>query len=261
MAPVAQKLGAWLAEEPFALGMSSGFFGFFAHCGMLAALEERELSAVRVSGSSAGALVAGVWAAGRSAAEISEELLALERRDFWDPWPGLGLLRGKLFAQLLEGVLPVRSFDNCRVPLAVSTFDLLGFGTRVLDSGSLAPAIQASCSVPLLFHPVWIGGRPLWDGGVSDRAGLAGMPNGQRLLFHHLASRSPWRRKNSRSMEIPRRPGLVALVIDELPRLGPFALEHAPAAFAAARDATHRALDTPIRAQAVRVSAKTAGAA
>jgi NTE family protein len=87
------------------------------------------------------------------------------------------------------------------------------------------------------------------------------MPNGQRLLFHHLASRSPWRRKNSRSMEIPRRPGLVALVIDELPRLGPFALEHAPAAFAAARDATHRALDTPIHAQAVRVSAKTAGAA
>jgi NTE family protein len=253
-----QTLGDWLSEEPFALGMSSGFFGFFAHCGMLAALEERGLAPVRVSGSSAGALVAGVWAAGRSATEISAELLAVERRDFWDPWPGAGLLRGQLFARQLERVLPVRSFGDCRVPLTVSTFDLLGWKTRVLDEGPLAPAIRASCSVPLLFQPVWIDRRPLWDGGVADRPGLAGMPHGQRVFFHHLASRSPWRRKQSNALQVPQRPDLTALVIHDLPRLGPFELERAPVAYAAARQATRCALDAPIRDRAVHVDASAA---
>ncbi len=254
--PGPPTLREWLAEAPFALGMSSGFFGFFAHCGALTALEEAGLSPMRVSGSSAGALVAGAWASGVDAADIANALRELRRQDFWDPRPGLGLLRGRLFARELESLLRAASFSACRVPLTVSAFDGLRWRTRVLDDGPLAPAIRASCAVPFLFQPVWLDGRPHWDGGVSDRPGLCGVPNGTRLLFHHLASRSPWRRRQSPSMKIPERDGMTALVIDGLPRVGPFALERGQTAFRAALAATRRALDHRITNAVVRLTAE-----
>jgi len=55
MSHAVPTLGDWLAERPFALAMSSGFFAFFAHTGMLAALLERGLVPRMVAGSSAGA--------------------------------------------------------------------------------------------------------------------------------------------------------------------------------------------------------------
>ena len=57
--PPPKTLRTWLTEAPFTLGMSSGFFGFFAHAGVLAALEEQGLTPRAVAGSSAGALVTG----------------------------------------------------------------------------------------------------------------------------------------------------------------------------------------------------------
>ena len=57
-------LGDWLEEAPFSLAMSSGFFGFFAHAGVLAALDESALIPKQLSGSSAGALVSVAYAAG-----------------------------------------------------------------------------------------------------------------------------------------------------------------------------------------------------
>ena len=239
-------LGEWLDEAPFALGMSSGFFSFFAHAGVLSVLEDRGQLPMRVSGSSAGALVVGTWAAGIDASHLAGELLRLERRDFWDPAPGPGLLRGRRFLERLEAMLPTRAFDDCRVPLAVSAFDLFTRRTAVLACGPLARAICASCAVPLLFQPVWIDGRPYLDGGIADRPGLAGMPAGTRLLFHHIASRSPWRRPTSPALRIPRRQEMTTLVIHDLPRVHPFALARGQQAFERARRATRAALAQPI---------------
>ena len=248
-------LGDWLAEAPFALGMSSGFFGFFAHAGMLSALETEGLCPTRLAGSSAGALVAGAWAGGLSGEQIGAELRALRRHHFWDPAPGPGLLRGRLFRRRLEALVP-SDFGPCRVPLTVSVHDVLDRRTRVISSGDLPRAIHASCAVPLMFHPVWIDRRPHVDGGVSDRPGLAGVPPRTRLLFHHLSSRSPWRRAGAPSMRLPRRPGLVSLVLDGLPRAGPFHLERGVAAFGAAQEACRRALGSPLRDGVCRVTAR-----
>jgi len=235
-----QTLGEWLAEGPFALTMSSGFFSFYAHTGFLTALEDAGLLPSRISGSSAGALVGASWAAGVDAPRLAEELERLERRDFWDPALGAGLLRGRLFRERVEGLLSTRSFSECRVPAAVSVFDVFHRETRVIDSGDIAPAICASCAVPFLFHPVRIGERAYLDGGILDRPGLAGMPKSEpRLLFHHIASRSPWRTKN----EIPTRSGMLTFAIDGLPRAGPFRLAEGRRAYHAARLATKRALE------------------
>ncbi len=240
-------LGDWLARGPFGLAMSSGFFAFYAHTGMLSALIARGLVPVHAAGSSAGALVAGAWAAGLPPDALAAELARLERTHFWDPAPGAGLLAGRRFDALLRAMLPVAAIERCPVPLRISVFDILARRTAVLDRGDLPTAIRASCAVPGMFHPVWIGRRPYWDGGILDRPGIAGAPPG-RLLFHHIASRSPWRA----AVPIPRRPDLVALVLEDLPRSGPFRLEHGRRALRAAREATERALDRPIEGGVVR---------
>jgi NTE family protein len=247
MPPSSPSLRAWLEQGPFGLALSSGYFGFFAHAGLAVALERHGFAPARLSGSSAGALVGGLWAAGLSAERIRDHLLSLRREDFWDPSPGLGLLAGRRFEALLAALLPVARFEDCRWKLAVSAFDALALRTRVLDSGPLVAALRASCSLPLLFQPAWDRGRPLWDGGVLDRPGLAGMPAGQRVLHHHLASRSPWRRRGSPALVPPRREGLVSLVIHGLPRSGPGRLHVGRPALLLAQAAAARALELPVR--------------
>jgi NTE family protein len=234
-------LAEWLHREPFQLAMSSGFFAFYAHTGMLDALLERGLAPTLVAGSSAGALVAGAWGAGLEPATLATELLRLERGAFWDPALGAGLLAGKKFDGLLRAMLPTAAIESCRVPVRISAFSILDRRTAVLARGDLADAIRASCAVPAMFQPVWIDRRPYWDGGILDRPGLAGVPAG-RVLFHHIASRSPWRT----SLELPKRANMVTLVIDDLPRSGPFRLDAGRRALAVAREATARALDREV---------------
>jgi NTE family protein len=235
-----------LAEAPFGLAMSSGFFGFFAHTGVLAALLDAGLVPSRVTGSSAGALVGGLWAAGLEMPEARRSLEGLTRDAFWDPSPGLGVLRGKKFRALLESLLPQRTFERTRVPLAISVYEPLSRRTVTLREGEIAPAIHASCAVPVMFHPVRIGARFYVDGGVADRPGLSGMPDGTRIFYHHLMSRLSRGDAAARRNAIPRRPNLFALTLEGLPRPHPFHLssgvEAMNAAYARAAAALERSL-------------------
>jgi len=235
-----------LAEGPFTLAMSSGFFGFFAHAGVLAALVDASLLPVRVTGSSAGALVGGLWAAGLPITEARRSLRALTREAFWDPTPGLGVLRGKRLRRLLESLLPEATFERARVPLAISVYEPLLRRTVVLRAGEIAPAIHASCAVPLMFHPVRIGSRVYVDGGVADRPGLAGAPGVERVFYHHLASRLSRGKAAQRRNVIPRRPGLFTLVLDGLPRPHPFDLGPGVTAMDDAYARACAALDRPV---------------
>lgn len=246
-------LGDWLAQAPFGLAMSSGFFSFFAHTGVLAALTARGLRPTHVAGSSAGAMVTACWAAGIPPEELAEVLMSLKREDFWDPSLGAGLLAGKKFDAMLRRILPIDRIEACRVPVQISAFDILARRTHVFERGDLAKAIRASCAVPAMFQPVWIDRRPYWDGGILDRPGIAGVPPG-RLLFHHISAPAPWSRETA-PLVIPSRSEMVTLVLDHLPRANPFRLEAGRAALHAARAAAERALDLPIADDRVRLSA------
>ena len=84
------------------------------------------------------------------------------------------------------------------------------------------------------------------DGGIADRSGLQGMPEGKRVLFHHLSSRSPWRRRNSSALQIPERPGMNTLVLDRIPRVSPFKLEIGKVVFEQVCQSARQALDRPM---------------
>lgn len=251
-------LAEHLRSAPFELVLSSGFFGFFAHAGVVHALEEQGLVPSALCGSSAGALVAGLWGAGVPAALLRERLLSLRRGDFWDPdpalglrrgggapGPGLGLLKGQLFEGLLQEALAqvgVRTFAECRVPVRVVAYDVARRATVVLRAGELAPALRASCSVPGLFQPAHIAGRRYLDGGIGDRPGISAATPGARLLYHHLPANSPWRRFTPAQNRVPAWPELHLLSEPRLPRLSPFHLERGRTAYELSLETTRRTL-------------------
>lgn len=239
-------LRQWLQQRPFTLTMSSGFFSFFAHCGVLSVLEEEGLFPARITGSSSGAMMGAGWAAGCSAQRLRDFAFSLQKEDFWDPGLGLGLLRGRLFRRLISQIAPVQQIEKCPIPLTVSVYDILARQTVAVSQGPLAELVYASCAMPGFFQPVWINGRFYADGGIKDRPGLAGVADGERVFYHHIASRSPWRRKNSPSLRVPQRDNMVTLAVPNLTRANPNRLENGRLAFAQAREALHRALESPV---------------
>ena len=81
-----------------------------------------------------------------------------------------------------RSALPVLELERTRVPCRVSVFDVLSLRTRVVTSGAIAPAVAASCAVPLLFAPTVLDGRPCFDGGLGDCDAFAGCVPGERVL-------------------------------------------------------------------------------
>lgn len=172
--------------RPLVAVMSSGFFGFFAHAGFLAGLQDLGLTPDAYAGASSGALVAALAAGGASPAEMLEGFKKMRREQFWDPWPPAALLRyalkgfrgmrgyvkGELYARILKEVLPCATFEECPRPCLMVALDPDRGQRVVLDSGPLIPAIQASGAVPMLFEPVEHQGRLLLDGGLVDKAPL-----------------------------------------------------------------------------------------
>jgi len=183
---------------------SSGFFGFFAHAGFLAAIRELDIHPVGYSGSSSGAILAAMAASGTSDEAIKEILLNLKKSDFWDPdtWPRIikkalglfkgysGYLRGDRFGRLLER-LPVRNFEDCGTPLAISATNLTTKQETVFTQGDLIKAVQASGAVPILFKPVEINGELYADGGIVNKAplkALANLVDLESIIVHYIDS-------------------------------------------------------------------------
>ncbi|MDJ0762024.1 MAG: patatin-like phospholipase family protein [Myxococcota bacterium] len=166
-----------LRDKRVGLCLASGFFGFYHHAGVLSALEAAGIYPVRITGTSAGALTAAMYATGMNVESIRDALVALERKSFWDmTWPfgqrGVGLLAGHRFQSELGRVLPVHSFEACRLPLAVGVYNIDVGRVVHLSEGPLIPAVYASCALPYLFSPARIGKLSYWDGGVGEKCPL-----------------------------------------------------------------------------------------
>ena len=172
--------------------LSSGFLAFARHCGFLRAVEEAELPIEAVIGTSSGALIGSLWAAGIPAEDIARRVAeeppwALMRWS-WRPWAGLFALDPAL--QRLAAWLPERIEDLPR-PFAAGVMDHAR-RPRLLCEGPLPAAVAASCAMPHVFVPVEVGGERFADGGAVDRVALEGWRTlrGERPVLVHLVERS-----------------------------------------------------------------------
>ena len=143
-----------------------------AYIPFLRALEELEVDIAAISGSSIGAAIGGLYAAGLGPAELAGVLDSFRpghlHEVFRINWHGHGLISGKSVRKFLETTLPVERFDQTRIPLKVVATDYWRREQVVFDSGSLVDAIQASTAVPAVFEPVVLDGRVLVDGSIKN---------------------------------------------------------------------------------------------
>ena len=183
---------------------SSGFFGFFAHAGFLAALRDLGMAPSGYSGASSGAILAAMAAGNMPDPVIKDILFSLNKSDFWDPDPiptllrrllrlmrgYTGYLRGDGFARLLEKI-PMRRFEECLTPLVITATNLTQRKEDTFVRGNLIKPIQASGAVPMLFKPVEIDGSLYVDGGVVNKApvqALADLIQPDKIIVHFIPS-------------------------------------------------------------------------
>ncbi|HOR07763.1 MAG TPA: patatin-like phospholipase family protein [Candidatus Fermentibacter daniensis] len=187
----------------YSVVLSGGGARGLAHIGVLRAFEERGVPVKCVAGTSMGALVAGLYASGWSAAQID----SIARSIDWDylfssaPDRELSFLPQRLEGEMelvtlgMRGMTPVLpasaistqrlvtllvsltsftqlqtgdDFDNLPVPVRMVAFDLESRSRVVLESGSLPDAMLSSMAFPAVFPAVRSGGMLLVDGGVVD---------------------------------------------------------------------------------------------
>ena len=167
------KLKRLFGRKPrVGLSLAGGGAKGVAYIPFLRALEELDVDIAAISGSSIGAAVGGLYAAGLGPDELEGVLDSFRPGHYHEVfrinWHGSGLISGKSVRKFLETTLPVERFDQARIPLKVVATDYWRREQVVFESGSLVDAIQASTAVPAVFEPVVLDGRVLVDGSIKN---------------------------------------------------------------------------------------------
>ncbi len=141
----------------------------FAHIGVIQVLEEAGIRPNLVVGTSAGSLVAALYASGKTGAQLQLLAEGMEEATFADwtlPFFSRGLLRGEAFARYVGAQVDGRPIESMAMPLGIVATDLNSGQGVLFQRGDTATAVRASSAVPALFHPVRIAGRDYVDGGL-----------------------------------------------------------------------------------------------
>jgi NTE family protein len=182
------------------IALGGGGVAGCAHIGALCALEEAGIQIDCLAGSSAGAIIAALYAYGYSAKELMEMVPNITKRyldyDYHAFLTKLikrnfkiqGVIKGKRFHDLIANLTQYAHIGELNLPLALLSTDLkqarqVMFISQPLASPcseldvitdiQLAKAVQASISIPVLFKPVMHKGRVLVDGGVMDNCPIS----------------------------------------------------------------------------------------
>lgn len=153
------------------LALGSGASRALAHLGAIQAIEEADITVDYIAGSSMGALIGASYACGEID-KLREHALTMDWRkltsylDF--NFPQQGLLEGEKLIQLIEFLLPHRTFKELDRPLCVTATNLTTGEEINLKEGNLVHAIRASTSLPGIFNPFEINGTYLVDGGLVN---------------------------------------------------------------------------------------------
>ena len=162
------------ARPKVGLALSSGAAKGLAHIGVIQVLEENDIQIDAVAGSSMGAYVGALWAAGHSGDELLE--FAAEMKSKWDVFrlldfvfpPRRGFVRGEKVRQRLMRSLGNRCIEDLEMELFVVATRLDDLSRKVFKTGSVVDAVHASVAIPGICEPVTLDGIEYTDGGVAD---------------------------------------------------------------------------------------------
>jgi NTE family protein len=165
-----------MTDKPkIGLALSGGVGYCLAHIGVIKALEARGLEADVVAGTSGGALIGCFYASGLRSDRLEEIAREISWTKLMSPtmvFRDKGLLSSEPIEKLVDQMIGTkRRFNEMKLPLTVTAVDLIS-GKEIIfpnhPDDLIAPAVRASCSVPLVYAPLKMGNWLLSDGGILD---------------------------------------------------------------------------------------------
>jgi NTE family protein len=158
-------------QKPLIIGLAlgGGAARGFAHVGVIAVLEEAGLRPQLVVGTSAGSLVAALYASGKTSAQLEQAALNMDEvaiTDWMLPIIGRGIFRGDALARYVNELVSGKLIENMVIPLGIVSTDLASGNAVLFQRGDTGTAVRASSAVPAVFVPVKIHGREYVDGGL-----------------------------------------------------------------------------------------------
>ena len=153
----------------FGLALGGGAARGFAHVGVIQVLEEAGLRPDLVVGTSAGSVVAALYASGKTGAQLQQVAETMEEATITDwtvPLLGRGMMRGDALARYVNSKTGGQRIEDFKMPLGIVATDLHTGQGVLFQRGDVGTAVRASSSVPSVFEPVRIGNREFVDGGL-----------------------------------------------------------------------------------------------
>ena len=158
------------------LALGSGGARGLAHIGIIGWLTENGYRIRALAGSSMGALVGGIYAAGRldTFTEWVSDLHRLDVLRLLDiSFGSAGLLKGERLISLLKELIGDRKIEELPLPFTAVATDIQNGKEVWLSRGLLFDAIRASIAIPMIFTPHTLEGRQLVDGGLVNPVPIA----------------------------------------------------------------------------------------
>ncbi len=154
-----------------ALVLSTGGARGLAHIGAIDQLLDMGYNIRSVAGTSMGALVGGMYAAGRLE-DFRQWMLTIDRKrilSLMDFSLSIShIAKGERIIEAMKEIVPDVNIEDLSIPYCAVATDAVSGTEVVFNSGSLYDAIRASISLPLVFSPVRQGERILLDGGLVN---------------------------------------------------------------------------------------------
>jgi len=152
-----------------ALALGGGAARGFAHVGVIQVLEEAGIHPDIVVGTSAGSLVAALYASGRSGHDLQHVADTMEEAAFTDwtlPFVHRGIMRGEALARYVDAQVGHRLIEQMPLKLGIVATNLRTGEGVLFQRGDTGTAVRASSAVPAVFLPVRIGTQDYVDGGL-----------------------------------------------------------------------------------------------
>lgn len=174
-------------KKSVSLVLSSGGARGLAHVGVIEELENRGYRIAEIAGCSAGALVGGMYAAGKLP-EFKDWICNLDRIDVFSlmdfTFSSRGFIKGEKVYNALKNVIKDCQIEELNIPFSCNAVDYRTGTEVIFREGSLYAAIRASGSIPTVFQPAKFHQYELIDGGVLNPVPISLLKNfGQNLVM------------------------------------------------------------------------------
>lgn len=156
-------------KRKIALVLSSGGARGNAHIGVIQEIIQRGYEITSISGTSMGAVIGGVYAAGKLE-EFTDWMCSLHKIDVFSlmdfTLSKYGFVKAEKVFNEMKKFIPEVEIENLPIPFAATATDLIKKETVVFERGSLYEALRASVAIPAVVKPVDSNGKFLVDGGL-----------------------------------------------------------------------------------------------